>query len=417
MSYLPKSSAVSGLVYGIVVGGHDADAPTDYSGNIRVYFPSIHGKDVNVKHLAYSPRLMSPTRAAQQEFPGGLDPGSLVVAMKDTGSNQCQIIGLANDLNNNDQTIEGNMSLLQNIAMYLTMPIQVLPPPESYETVEGGARVRRIREKDQLWNHGMTKGLPTHGAMYNMAGMTIPKVASVATAVQSFDNLISSSMMGNLPGAVMSLGVLLSSILNNKNNSKKLYGGMNPSTIAAFNSMSYLIQSVEQKEGAGFMTGTRVNSDVYTTNAIGLLGQATGIGGLVNTFQRLQYDTSLFGLGSLAPVITPLTTSAGTVYRSYSPSGQMMTYTPLAVATAAKAVATLLGGGSTFPSIIPGQNFFGSGAGTMSQMFQFMPPQARAAAFTMMTALQASQSLQNIAQGGRVNVTGGNPIQRMFPGI
>lgn len=417
MSYLPKSSAASGLVYGIVVGGHDADAPTDYSGNIRVYFPSIHGKDVNVKHLAYSPRLMSPTRAAQQEFPGGLDPGSLVVAMKDTGSNQCQIIGLANDLNNNDQTIEGNMSLLQNIAMYLTMNIQVQPPPEAYETVEGGARVRRIREKGQLWNHGMTKGLPTHGAMYNMAGMTIPKVASVATAVQSFDNLISASMMGNLPGAVMSLGVLLSSILNNKNNSKKLYGGMNPSTIAAFNSMSYLIQSVEQKEGAGFMTGTRVNSDVYTANAIGLLGQATGIAGLVNTFQRLQYDTSLFGLGSLAPVITPLVTSSGTVYRSYSPSGKMMTFTPLAVVTAAKVVATLLGGESSFPSIIPGQNFFGSGAGTMSQMFQFMPPQARQAAFTMMTALQASQSLQNIAQGGRVNVTGGNPIQRMFPGI
>jgi hypothetical protein len=95
----------------------------------------------------------------------------------------------------------------------------------------------------------------------------------------------------------------------------------------------------------------------------------------------------------------------------------MMTYTPLAVATAAKAVATLLTGGSSFPSIIPGQNFFGSSSGTMSQMFQFMPPQARAAAFTMMTALQASQSLQKIALGGRVNVTGGNPIQTMFPGI
>ena len=113
------------------------------------------------------------------------------------------------------------MSLLQNIAMYLTMPIQVSPPPSTYDTTEGGARVRKIREKGQNWNHGMTRGLPTHAAMYNMAGMPLPKVSQVATGLQAFDNMISSSMMGNLPGAVMSLGTLLSTILNSKSNSKK----------------------------------------------------------------------------------------------------------------------------------------------------------------------------------------------------
>lgn len=417
MSYLPKSSAASGLVYGIVVGGHDADAPTDYSGNLRVYFPSIHGKDVDVRHLAYSPRLMSPTRAAQQEFPGGLDPGTLVVAMKDTGSNQCQIVGLANDLNNSDQTIEGNMSLLQNIAQYLTLAIQVLPPPTTTEVVIGGARIRKIQERDQLWNHGMTRGLPTHAAMYNMAGMPLPKVTQVATALQSFDNLISNSAIGNLPGAVMSLGMLISTILNSTKNNKKIRTNMNPSTLLAFNSMSYLLQSVEQREGAGFMTGTRVNSDIYVNNAIGLLCQATGVSGLVNTFQRLQYDTTLFGLDSLAPVVTPIVSTAGTSYRSFSPSGQMMTFTPVAVAAAARVVSSLLSNGGSFPSIVPGQNFFSSGSGTMMQMFQFMPPQARQAAMAMMTVLQASQSLRNIADTGRINVQGGNPIQRMFPGI
>ena len=417
MTYLPKSSAASGLVYGIVVGGHDADAPTDYSGNLRVYFPTIHGKDVNVKHLAYSPRLMSPTRAAQQEFPGGLDPGSLVVAMKDTGSNQCQIIGLANDLNNNDTTIEGNMSLLQNIAMYLTLPIQIMPPPTTYETSEGGARVRKIKEKDQLWNHGMTRGLPTHAAMYNMAGMPLPRVSSVATALQSFDNMINNSMMGNLPGAVMSLGMLISSILNNKKNNKKLYSTMSPQTALAFTSMSYLLQSVEQKEGAGFMTGTRVNSDVYTANAIGLLGQATGVGQLVNTFQRLQYDTSLFGLGSLAPVVTPMTTPYGTTYRSFSPSGQMMTYTPPAVAAAALVVNTLLGSSSGFPGVIPGQNFFGAASGIMGGMYGRLPPGAAGNARAMMQILSSTPALQIINQAARTVVQGGNPIQKMFPGI
>ena len=417
MSYLPKNSAASGLVYGIVVGGHDADAPTDYSGNLRVYFPSIHGKDVNVKHLAFSPRLMNPTRSAQQEFPGGLDPGTLVVAMKDTGSNQCQIVGLANDFNNNDQTIEGNMSLLQNIAMYLTMPIMVSPPPGTYETTEGGARVRKIREKGGNWNHGLVRGLPTHAAMYNMAGMPIPKVTQVATALQAFDNLISSSMMGSLPGTVMSLGMLLSTILNNKSNKKKLYGGMSPQTALAFNSMSYLLQSVEQTEGAGFMTGTRVNQDIFVANAIGLLSQATGVGGLVNTFQRLQYDTSLYGLGSLNPVVTPIATANGMVYRSFSPSGQMMTYTPVAVAAAASVVNTLLGGSSSFPAAIPGLPFFNTGGANMMNMFGRLPPTAGAGAKTMLTVMQANMALQTISRAAQIANRGGNPLQALFPGL
>lgn len=414
MSSTPRSSAASGLCYGIVVGGHDADAPSDYSGNLRVYFPGIHGKDVDVKHLAFSPRLMSPTRSSQQEFPGGIDPGTLVVAMKDTGSNQCQIIGLANDINNNDQTIAGNMSLLQGIAQYLTMNIQVRPPPTAVDANVNGAQIRQIQEKGELWNHGMTRGLPTHAATYNLAGMRLPQVSSVSTALQSYDNLITSSMLGNLPGIALSLGTLVSSILNTKSTMKTLNKNMTGPTMMAFQSMSYLLQSVEQKESAGFMTGTRVNQDVYTKNAISLIGQATGVSDMVHVFQRLQYDRSLFGLDSLAPVISAIAGSNGTTFRSFHPSGQMMTLTPATVVAAASVVSNLLGGAG-FPGIIPGQNMFGSSAGTMQSMLQRLGTGSSAIGMLQSIASNPAKILVNLS--AQALVQGGNPIQRMFPGV
>jgi len=414
MSSTPKSSAVSGLCYGIVVGGHDADAPSDYSGNLRVYFPGIHGKDVNVKHLAFSPRLMSPTGGTQQQFPGGLDPGSMVVAMKDTGSNQCQIIGMANDINNNDQTIAGNMSLLQSIAQYLTMDVQIRPPPTSRDATVNGARIRQIQEKDKLWNHGMTRGLPTHAATYNLAGMRLPQVSSVSTALQSFDNLITDGMLGDLPGVALSLGSLVSTILNTVSIMKQLNGKMSGPNMLAFQSMSYLLQSVEQTEGAGFMTGTRVNQDVYQQNAINLIGQATGISDMVHVFQRLQYDTSLFGLDTLAPVVSAIASPHGTTYRSFSPSGQMVNYTPVAVAVAAKVVTSFLSGAG-FPGVIPGQNMFGGSSSVMQDMSNRLG--TTSASLGMLQAIARDPVGVLINEGLRAVNQGGNPLQRMFPGI
>jgi hypothetical protein len=357
---------------------------------------------------------MSPTGGTQQQFPGGLDPGSMVVAMKDTGSNQCQIIGMANDINNNDQTIAGNMSLLQSIAQYLTMDVQIRPPPTSRDATVNGARIRQIQEKDKLWNHGMTRGLPTHAATYNLAGMRLPQVSNVSTALESFDNLITDGMIGDLPGVALSLGSLVSTILNTVSIMKQLNGKMSGPNMLAFQSMSYLLQSVEQTEGAGFMTGTRVNQDVYQQNAINLIGQATGISDMVNVFQRLQYDTSLFGLDTLAPVVSAIASPHGTTYRSFSPSGQMVNYTPVAVAVAAKAVTSFLSGAG-FPGAIPGQNMFGGSSSVMQDLPNRLGTVG--ASLGMLQAIARDPVGVLINEGLRAVNQGGNPLQRMFPGI
>ena len=208
---LPKNSAASGLLYGIVVGGDQSDPDPDQANGLRVYFPTIHGKDIDVKHLAFSPRILSPDRAAMQSFSGGLDPGSMVVAYKDTGSTQCQILGLASDLNNYESGIPGNMTLFQfapRLAEVLNKKTGVFLPPKIQEAVEGGAKIFKIINGEEH-THNKLKGLPTHGALFPMNGIPIDPIKGINTAIQAALSIPDIGILNSLPGIPMSLAVYL----------------------------------------------------------------------------------------------------------------------------------------------------------------------------------------------------------------
>jgi hypothetical protein len=297
------------------------------------------------------------------------------------------------------------------------LPIQVNSPPSVSEAVVGGALIRQLSNKGQ-WNHGLTKGLPTSLGLFNLAGIVMPQVKNVATAIQSMTSMPTVSAFANLPGIAMSIGGLLSTILNSKTYSKSLSKSMTPNILESFLSMSYLLQSIEQRESAGFMAGTRVNQDVYVNNAVALLGQAAGVGDIVNVFQRLQYDTSIMGLDTLASVVTPIITQNGTSYQSYSPTGQSILYTPQAVAQAAKSISSILGGLGLIGAI-PGQNLFDGvgGPDVLFSMISRLGPSGASNMIALLTTIQSAPAKLLIDNATRAITTGTNPITAMFPGL
>lgn len=405
MSNLPKSSAASGMLYGIVVGGHDGDPAPDMSGNLRVYFPGLHGKDVKVEHLNFSPRIMSPTRSSQQEFTGGLDPGTLVIAMKDTGSNYCQIIGIANDTNLSDQRIAGNSDLLQHVSRFLSQNINVRLPPQIYETVENGVRVRKVREKG-FHNHNALRGLPTHGALYNLSGAPVPRVSGIATAKQAYDNLLSGDILGAIPGIFMTLG----NMFNLLQSTGLLNGVLKnvPREVGfAINSMNNLIQSIETSEGAGFNVGGRVDQNTYLDNASKLLGQARNVADVVNALGRLQSDPKLFGTNKLTNGRINSSSGYGKTSLSISPTGSLMRFLPpetrQAIQTASKAI-------SLFNSVFPGQSLFGDSAQQIFRMLNRLTPISLAFALLQLARLNAGPQAIRFNAVNLTTVVGGNPF-------
>jgi len=401
---LPRSSASSSQVYGIVVGGHDNDPAGDESGNLRVYFPGIHGRDVNVQHLNFSPRLMSPTKSTQQEFPGGLDPGTLVVAMKDTGSNYCQIIGVANDTNLSENQIAGNTDLLQFVRMFLSTNINVRIPPTIQETMVGGVRVRKAVEKGQLHNHNLLQGLPTHGALYPMSGSVLPRVSGVNTAQTGFDSLMSGDILGAIPGVFMTLGKMFS-ILQSTGALRNLK--VSREVGLALGSISLLIQQVETMEKAGFNVGGRVHQDTYLSNATQLLSQAQTVSDITRSLSRLQNDRTLFGHSNLKNGIKSQNTHYGSSKVSISPTGSIMRYLPPQTRQAISAGFQVL---SLINSVYPGQKIFGDSAAKIYRMINRLTPLSLA--FLLFNLARQNVGPQAIRHGtiNTITNTGGNPF-------
>ena len=181
---------------------------------MKVFIPGMHGKDVKFEHLAFSTMQKSPSKSSQTTFEGTLDPGSVVFVRKDTGSNQCHIIGTGNEIYDPSARVPGNIDLLQipAIQQALRRTIDIRIPPQIKESTVGGVKVRQTQEKGQLHNHALLAGIPANGAIYSLSGAICPQVKGIATAAQAAANILSPALASLIPGASVSLGNILGSL-------------------------------------------------------------------------------------------------------------------------------------------------------------------------------------------------------------
>jgi hypothetical protein len=416
MSHGPRSSASSNFLYGIVCGGHDSDPDPSQASLYRVYFPGIHGKNVNIKDLNFSTSIKSPDKGTQQTFSGGLDPGTMVVAVKDTGSNQCQILGLVHDINN-PQPVPGNIDLLafSNIAKFMTEQIKVNIPPNIQKSSDGGAEVFKIIEKGIAHSHNLLKGLPTHGALFPMSGSIVDQIKNISTAIQADGGIPGANVIAALPGISMSLGGLLNMITSNANLSRKLNQSMVPTALSAFTSMSVMIQSIEQTESAGFMPASKVDPDVFAENAITLLSQSTNISDVVSVMGQLQSNPALTGMSAYGPTIIEQETPFGNIVQSYRSDGKQMSLTPASVAQAASLMSSVMSGAG-FPSSIPGVSMFGQSSGTILNMMQRIPGGGFNQALALANILNQSGVAQQVFSVAQEVFNGGNPLNKLIGG-
>jgi hypothetical protein len=179
----------------------------------------------------------------------------------------------------------------------------------------------------------------------------------------------------------------LGSLLNNMPAALKdeLFKNIPPEIGGAINSMSNLMQSMEINEGGGFNTATKINPDVFFQNAANVLADARTIYDMVGSFQRLQYDTSLFGLESLPPVSFTMTGGPfGDIPMQVDALGNITSLVPESVKKLADTFSSLMSNGAQFPGVFPGANMFGGSAGVMNEMFNRLPTGELTKAVTQM---------------------------------
>lgn len=371
------------IVYGICVGGNDGDPDPTQSGGCRVYCPSEYGKDVDIKHLPFSRTIAQGNQDGITSFNPPAEHGSALMCMKmggQAGTGHLVILGsVPNDINK-DSTIPGNSSIWPAIDKAIKDLTKIRIPPN---VGSGAAGSKPPKEKGQYHKHELVKFLPSTATLWPMNGIKIPQVTNISTATQAFSSILTGDMLSKLPGMNMSLGSLMSSMPQALKD--ELFKNIPPEIGGAINSMSNLMQSMEFNEGGGFNTATKINPAVFFQNAVNVLADTRTIYDMVGAFQRLQYDTSLFGLESLPPVnITSTGGPFGDIPMQIDALGNITSLVPEPVQKLADAFSSLMSNGTQFPSVFPGANMFGGSAGTLNEMFNRLPAGELTKAVTQM---------------------------------
>ena len=299
---LPNEFLQHDVVPMIVVGrGGPGDQYQDssLSGRIQMKSPAIHGENVPLDHLALSGGGLPMTGGAQCTFHGVPDAGSFGLAHHETGRSDMYGGSIPfGFVNSSDAGTPGNFGLLQAFLSFASMFDGRMSPPSYYETNEGGAVIRKIREKGP-YNYNMTQGIPTHTAMPQIAGIRLPALKGIPTALQAASGMLSGDMLSNLPGVIMGIGQIVAGIMANKQTRSQVTQNYSPQMINAITSIGNLSQSGDHLNAGGYVSGIRVDQDVFTQNAVNLLQDCNTVADLLNCVEELSSNTSYHGMGAL----------------------------------------------------------------------------------------------------------------------
>lgn len=350
---------------GIVVDQMENSKAQD--GGVRVWFPH-YGNNVSLDDLPTVPRLTDNPN----NFTHPPEPYTSVLVQRDNsnfGSGSCTIVGQMTDVHKSSSS-PGNFSLNEFITSLKgarSKELKINVPPN----IKDGDK-RTIQEKGQKHSYKLLEGIPSHAALYAMAGAKLPTPQNVSTAIQQFNSVLSPSLLSQLPGMSMSLGNMFNMLQGNLLN--QIMDKLPKELQAGLENMNILIQGVEAGEGS-FNSSGRVNPDVFLKNAVDLLSQSTSIADIIGSMQRLQSDTSLFGTDTLAAVNIPIDTPFGKMSLSMDPSGAIQSLIPDSVQKAMDAFSSLMSSASQFPGVELGKNMFGDAAGAMNEVSQRLSPE------------------------------------------
>lgn len=385
------------LLYGIVVHGGYGD--TEYcdpeqSGGVKVILPHLEGPQVNSKHKAWSRNSSSGTHHGATNNNPPPENGTAVLCYKQQGwggTNHLTISHTIPDIAE-DSNIPGNAAggswanpALEKARNFI-MPMLNMPPKAG----SGEADSRPPVEKGS-YNTNMTKGIISTAALAPLMGMVIPQVKNVSTATQAFSQILTSGMLGSMPGMNMSIGSLFD---NMPSELKSAIMSSIPQNVGnALNSISNLMQTIEIVESGSFNTATKVNPDVFFKNAADLLSKARDTAGIVSAFSELQTNTSLAGLDSLPSISVNIEGGPfGTIPLSIDPLGNITSNIPEGIQKLIDLFSSLMSDGAGFPGVFPGQNMFGESSQVLNNMFNRLKPEEMTKAVTQMQ--------KNVAPGG-----------------
>lgn len=317
-----------------VEGGHDGDPDPEQAGRVRLRDIALHGENVRTEDLPFSQMLTDASGSGSFQFNRPPLPGTLVVAWVPPGAEHtgyAHVIGTPIGIDKpGSKEIPGNSALPNRMAL---TDILVKIPPKIKAAVESNRsgiekNYREVVEKGKRINFSLLQGIPNHGAEFLMSGLRNSPLTQISTALDTFDSILSSSIISQLPGFQFGgLGDIMSLIPDEILGD--LEGAIGGELMQALNNIQQLMPSElgSMVPTSGFMAmGRRVNPDTIVDTLVSTIQGATGHGSLVEALRTIEQgltDSSFTGMDQFAPITNILAGGFGNITQSIDAFGNI----------------------------------------------------------------------------------------------
>lgn len=316
------------------------------SGQIlyKVRIPRKQGANVSDDHLAWIPSENSVS-GSMSSVPA-LDKGQAVIVRQnpgDGGTSRGVIAGVLNNKESKDTQLPGSKPLPggnQNVSGYKDQqrgkPVRL--PPDVQES--GDPVVAKPVEKGP-WSLAKADGLINSLTSSPIFGSRVPQVQNVSTALDQAEAVLTSAMIGSLPGMNFSIGNLLSdmpAVLKDE-----LFKALPDGVGEQLENIMSMVRSYSPSSGGGSTAGSRVNPEVFFANAVNILKNVKNSDDIIKALQQIDSDPSITGMDQLSSVINTIQTPFGALDQVISPDGAISIIKSQAMQAAEKAFGSLLG--------------------------------------------------------------------------
>ena len=284
-------------------------------------------KNVDIEHLPWIQLESALSQLGISTSGGAPDLGQIARVMDVSGQIGTELLNIVSFLNYtvsasteikglpNSQQILGIVDELKKITRDVNLP------PNLQETInEAGAKVVEAIEKGQHYLAALN-GLNVTGAQAQLAGVVIPQLKNMTTALTPFAGIITGNITSLLPGTNFDLGNLLNILPDELK--KELFKNMPKDVQTTLNSYLALTQDYQVGNFGGAISGMRVNLEVFLPNVVNMLKDVTSSDELITKLQDIMSDTTLFGLDQLQALTSLIPTSFGNLSLNIGADGSI----------------------------------------------------------------------------------------------
>lgn len=391
----------------IVTGGDNKRQDPGQGNKLQATDPLRHGNNINATDYPFISIMGACNQRDLETNAPPPEPGSLIMCFPAMGDPSSLVAGFVTKDQNKSGASAGNFDLmgLKTVSESLTREVGKVVSNGFKSGSRNGAEIREPKNGPN-WLHSLTKGLPTHAATWPLAGTALPSRQNIETAKQQFANILSPSMVSQMPGSFMGISDIFSGM--SKNQKKQLKDSMPPDVYQAFESTATLMQG---GDGGTFSTEGRVHPETFIANAVDLLSQVTNPADLEGVLHRMTYDTDLHGLDQLPEVEIDVEGAFGAFKQKIDSQGNITNEIPEAIQQLIEAFSSMLSSPSSAPGAGKGENMFGEAAATMTNMLGRIEPTIQKFRQDMLQELNTSLEAEKqkiIQKFGALE--GGNPL-------